>query len=196
MPGFAFPEAGPVGLGSPPYRPAPPIRRPSVLCSAKTALCPSRFTSLPLVPRYLASLPSFVASSRLAYGGTRSACARTFLSGRPIRSRQGDRWLSQVPELPLCTHAPLSDPGGARLARHYAHPTAAFRRTKNVGSSTIIEISGLYLAACALATPGSGLRLTARPRVHYRPAGYALIGWDFHPLGNNGSFLSSVRVGP
>src|SRR4029453_2900650 len=25
---------------------------------------------------------------------------------------QGDRWLSHVPESPLCLHAPLSDPGG------------------------------------------------------------------------------------
>jgi hypothetical protein len=82
------------------------------------------------------------------------------------------------------------------MARLCAFRTAAFRHTKNVGSTTIIEISGLHHAAYALATPGFGLRLTARPRVHYRPAGYALIGWDSHPLGNNGSFHFTDRVGP
>jgi hypothetical protein len=37
MPGVAFPPVGPVGLSSPPS---------SVLCSAKTATCPSRVASL------------------------------------------------------------------------------------------------------------------------------------------------------
>src|SRR5215471_8816316 len=30
---------------------------------------------------------------------------------------QGDRWFSQVPELPLWRHAPLSDPGGILRTR-------------------------------------------------------------------------------
>jgi hypothetical protein len=40
---------------------------------------------------------------------------------------QGDRWLSQVPELPLEIHAPLSDPGGVPSARQSVAGTAAFR---------------------------------------------------------------------
>lgn len=44
MPGFAFPEVGPVGLGSPPFR-STPMGAPSVLCSAKTAVAPSRVAS-------------------------------------------------------------------------------------------------------------------------------------------------------
>ena len=43
MPGVAFPLVGSLGLGSPPS---------SVLCSAKTARCPSWVASLPLAPQY------------------------------------------------------------------------------------------------------------------------------------------------
>src|SRR6266446_5704976 len=46
---------------------------------------------------------------------------------------QGDRWLSQVPEFPLWTHAPLSDPGGVPRTRPTAPRTAAFRRLQTVG---------------------------------------------------------------
>src|SRR5215510_8229660 len=43
MPGVAFPPVGPVGLSSPPSL---------VLCSAKTARCPSWVASLPLASQY------------------------------------------------------------------------------------------------------------------------------------------------
>src|SRR5262249_2117472 len=46
---------------------------------------------------------------------------------------RGDRWLSHVPELPLCLHAPLSDPGGVLGTRHVAPRTAAFRPLETVG---------------------------------------------------------------
>jgi len=137
MPGVAFPETGPVGFGSPPYRRCASSAPPSVLCSAKTALCPSRFASLPLAYRYLVLLPCFVASSRLASSGLHSACARTCSPGCPIRLSQGDRWLSQVPELPLCAHALISDPGGDGRTRLCALPSAAFRQAENVGFSTM-----------------------------------------------------------
>jgi hypothetical protein len=46
---------------------------------------------------------------------------------------QGDSWLSQVPESPLCLHAPLSDPGGVLNTRLVASRTAAFRPLETVG---------------------------------------------------------------
>jgi len=103
--------------------------------------------------------------------------------GPPLRAcGQGDRWLSHVPELPLSTHAPLSDPGGVLRTRHSAPRTAAFRSVETVGFplrptwrdilvSTTIPISGLNHAACILATPGSVRPLTGRH------AGSLLIGW-------------------
>ena len=77
-------------------------------------------------------------------------------------------WLSQVPELPLCMHAPLLDPGGVLTARPCAFRTAAFRPLETVGVplcivlrvillSTTLPISGLNDAACILA-PSSFVR--------------------------------------
>ena len=55
-------------------------------------------------------------------------------SGPPFPGvAQGDRWLSQVPELPLEIHAPLSDPGGVPSARQSVSGTAAFRCQETVG---------------------------------------------------------------
>src|SRR5262249_10034561 len=96
--------------------------------------------------------------------------------------QQGDRWLSQVPELPLWTHAPLSAPGGVLPTRHTAPRTAAFRPVETVGVplrttgrdillSTTLHFSGLYHAACVLATPGSIRPLAGRH------AGSLLTGW-------------------
>src|SRR5262249_44330977 len=118
--------------------------------------------------------------------------------------QQGDRWLAQVPELPLWTHAPLSDPGGVLRTRHTAPRTAAFRSVETVGFplrtpgrdillSTTLHFSGLSHAACVLATPGSIRPLAGRH------AGSLLTGWrgvdqvglepcDSHPLGNNNPF--------
>ena len=46
---------------------------------------------------------------------------------------QGDGRLSRVPGLPICPHAPLSDPGGVPPARLGANRTAAFRPLHIVG---------------------------------------------------------------
>src|SRR5512135_1499040 len=46
---------------------------------------------------------------------------------------QGDGRLSRVPGLPLCPHAPLSDPGGVPFACPGANRTAAFRCLDTVG---------------------------------------------------------------
>jgi hypothetical protein len=92
-------------------------------------------------------------------------------AGSPDRQLlQGDRWLSQVPELPLWRHAPLSDPGGVLGTRHVASRTAAFRPLETVGFplptalrdillSTTLHISGLHHAACLLAPSSSVLPL-------------------------------------
>ena len=50
-------------------------------------------------------------------------CSAGFLPALP----HGNIRLSQVPELSLCVHAMISDPGGVPFARHIATGTAAFR---------------------------------------------------------------------
>ena len=164
MPGVAFPPVGPVGDGSPPS---------SVLCSAKTAIRPisGRFARRSLPDTLLA--PARSCCPCWARGRVEALRPRQGLwsPGPPIRvCRQGDRWLSQVPEFPLCMHAPLSAPGGALGTRPHAPRTAAFRCVQTVGvpldpsegicMTTTILISGLYHAACLLTTPGSVHPLT------------------------------------
>jgi hypothetical protein len=90
----------------------------------------------------------------------------------------GDRWFSHVPELPLCRHAPLSDPGGVLRTGHTAPRTAAFRRMQTVGFdrdttaallwSTTLHISGLPHAACLLA-PSSFVRPLLGWHVEFAP---------------------------
>jgi hypothetical protein len=92
-------------------------------------------------------------------------------AGSPDRQLlQGDRWLSQVPELPLCVHAPLLDPGGVPASCLFESGTVAFRPLETVGFpllsalrvillSTTIPISGLHHAARMLASSSSVLPL-------------------------------------
>jgi hypothetical protein len=155
MPGIAFPPVGPGGLGSPPS---------AVLCFAKTA-------SLPISGRFALArfpipclLPSFVVSlTGSCSGGSPRPRRGLWSPGPPVREYgPGDRWLSHVPEFPLCMHAPLSDPGGVLDPRHTAARTAAFRCVHTVGFplddllrdillSTTLHLSGLNHAACILA---------------------------------------------
>jgi hypothetical protein len=144
-----------VGLGSPPS---------SVLCSAKTALYPSRVASL--VARF--PIPRLLPYVRgVPYGlviGWKPPTRQGLWSPGPLirECGRGDRWLSQVPELPLWMHAPFSDPGGVPHTRQNASGTVAFRCVQTVGFplrtamrdillSTTIHISGLNHAACLLA---------------------------------------------
>ena len=135
-------------------------------------------------PRYLACFASFVLSvTGSCHGGSNHATPGLLVTRSPIPGiQQGERWLSQVPELPLWLHAPLSDPGGVLNPCHIASRTAAFRRLQTVGfplrttgrdilMSTTIPISGLNHAACVLATPGFVRPLTGRH------AGSLLTGW-------------------
>jgi hypothetical protein len=159
MPGVACPPVGPVGDGSPPS---------SVLCSAKTALRPvsGRFARRSLPDTLLAAARSCCLC--WARGRVEALRPRPGLGspGPPVRVwRHGDRWLSQVPALPLWRYAPLSDPGGVLRTCHNALRTAAFRCVQTVGVpldtpegtfvTTTIRLSGLSHAACLLTTPGS-----------------------------------------
>jgi hypothetical protein len=101
MPGVAFPPGGPVGLSSPPSQ---------VRCSATTATMSisGRFAwhslpdTLPASVAFVVSLAgSWPSASRPGTPGP--VVARSPYPGY----RQGDRWLSQVPKLPLGMHAPL-----------------------------------------------------------------------------------------
>lgn len=125
-------------------------------------------------------------------------------AGSPDRHLwQGDRGLSQVPELPLWRHAPLSHPGGVLGARHVASRTAAFRPLETVGFpllpalraillSTTIHISGLHPAACLLAPSSFVLPLLGVP-VEFAPDPLARRWWGLsrigsHPRGNSTQF--------
>jgi hypothetical protein len=177
MPGLAFPPVGRLGLASPPS---------PVLCSATTTPCPSRWPLRPLGHRYL-FVPSVrvLSSSSLALRNPCVNARPAWSPGTPLPGcRQGNKWLSQVPRLPLCLHAPLFDPGGVLSTRLVALRTAAFHLIDGVGFpaiqltvillSTTIQISGLNYAACFFAPPGFRRPLPAAQRtrrVRYQPVG-------------------------
>ena len=136
LPDGAFPPVGRLGLTSPPS---------SVLYAATTALCPSRVASL--VARFpIPCVLSWFVVSLTGSGprGKLPGSRQGFWSpGPPLRvSRQGDRWLSQVPEFPLWRHAPLSAPGGVLRTRHCAPRTAAFQRMQTVGYPRLYPFRG------------------------------------------------------
>jgi hypothetical protein len=127
---------------------------------------PTRLGSLrsSLASRYLACFRAFVVALTGSCSGGSPRPRQGFWSpGPPVRAYgPGERWLSHVPEFPLCMHAPLSDPGGVLPTRHIARRTAAFRRVPTVGFplhttlsdilvSTTLHLSGLHHAACLLA---------------------------------------------
>ena len=174
-----LPYSGSLGRRFPTFPAGASCAPPSVICSAKTAASPSRVASLSLATRYLDCYPCFVSPvSGSPAAGSPSTDARTLLTRSPhLLSQypgicQGDQRLSQVPELPLCVHAPLSDPGGVPQTGLDVCGTAAFRSRDDVGFlpllrdyplTTIIGISGFNNAACTLATPGTGLPLRGLP---------------------------------
>jgi hypothetical protein len=114
--------------------------------------------------------------------------------------------LSQVPEGPLCTHAPLSDPGGVLTTRPCVARTAAFRGMARVGFAlaltceaipltTTRPISGRNNAACFLTTPGVTHPLQAMPAGALPTAwlGVSRVGFEpcaagSHPLGHDTEF--------
>ena len=110
LPDVAFPPGGRLGLTSP---------RSTVVCGAPTATWPSRGSSLVARSPIPCVLPSFVVSPQGSWPGRSAQPTPGLLVTRsPIPGlSQGARWLSQVPEFPLCRHAPLSDPGGVLHTR-------------------------------------------------------------------------------
>jgi hypothetical protein len=144
IPGVAFPPVGPLGRRFPTFPTRNSGSRPAVLCSAQTATGPPRGRSvLPLLPRSLGLRLLFcVPWSRKARVRGRRLLSTPgvfpSLGGTPTPDcPQGDHGLSHVPELPLCLHAPLSDPGGALHTRLVVSRTAAFRSRHTVGFSSL-----------------------------------------------------------
>ena len=94
--------------------------------------------------RYLGLTRHFSCSSRLGPGWAHPpgaspvGCQGVDFAGHPLSGfgSQGDGRLSRVPGLPLCTHAPLSDPGGVPSARLDADRTTAFRTLNAVSFRT------------------------------------------------------------
>jgi hypothetical protein len=122
----ALPPVGRLGLTSP---------RSTVVCDATTATWPSRGSSLVARSPIPGVLPSFVVSPQGSWPGRSAQPTPGLLVTRsPMPGlSQGARWLSQVPEFPLCRHAPLSDPGGVLHTRQSAPRTAAFQCVQTVG---------------------------------------------------------------
>ena len=161
MPGVAFPPVGPVGLSSPPSQ---------VLCSAKTARCPSQGTSL--VAR--APIPCLFLCVRgvplgLVVWSKPPDYARAFGHPVPHSGRMARRQValpsSRATPVETCPvlrprwcpeHSPsrlqdccLPATGNRRLSPRYP--------LRDILSSTTIRISGLNDAAC-LFVPSSSVR--------------------------------------
>ena len=145
MPGIAFPQPCGFYRGSlGPWFPTRPGRSysPAPRYCALLRLPSSVPVGLLLAPfRYLGLTRYASCPSRLAPGLARLLVASTSkrqgvdYAGHPCSGdcSQGDGRLSRVPGLPLCPHAPLSDPGGVPPARLGADRTAAFRCLHIVG---------------------------------------------------------------
>ena len=135
IPGFTFPLSTVGRLGyitSPPTRPRFSHRdlryyvplRPPLPISGRFAFAP-----FPIPCCCLRLCPAGSGSSTASR--CRSFVARALDPPVPLFFRlydvQGDRWLSQVRELPLYAHAPVFDPGGVPHTCHDVFGTAAFQ---------------------------------------------------------------------
>lgn len=190
---------GRLGLTSP---------RSPVLCFATTAPYPSRVASLPLASQYLVC---FLTLCSLWLVDARKLPINARALGHPVpllfrECSQGDTGLSQVPELPLWCHAPLSsDPGGVPSTGHLADRTAAFHSRHGVGFgcsvcteqlsfwSTTLLISGLADAAWHLASSGSvrllrGLHAEFTTELLAKRCSDGTRVHNSHPLGNTDLF--------
>jgi hypothetical protein len=139
-----------------------------------------RLPPVPLGVLHLSFVPRYLACSSRSWCPRRARCLveaprqrqGLWSPGPPFRdSRHGDRWLSQVPEFPLCKHAPLLDPGGVLHTRHDALRTAAFQCLETVGSPQRYTFRGsIPRPACSL-HPASYGPLRGGTRVRYCPVG-------------------------
>jgi hypothetical protein len=101
---------------------------------------------------------------------------------------QGNKWLSQVPRLPLCLHAPLFDPGGVRSTRLVVLRTAASHLHESVGFPArllaVILCPQLYKFRGSITRPASSLPLASDPRCRFCPQGSLPACWlDFGWVG-------------
>ena len=195
MPGVAFPLVGRLGLTSPP---SPVLCVPLCPVSGRFA-CRSRPSTLPAAVAFVVSLTG-------SWSGRSPHTTPGLLVARPPMpgTEQGDRWLSQVPELPPCMHAPLLDPGGVLVTRQSAPRTTAFRPLETVGFplhpalrdillSTTILIAGLNHAACLLFPPAPYSHHWACTWISLLTCwlGFDRVGLEpyrSHPLGNRNQF--------
>jgi hypothetical protein len=167
MPGLAFPPVGRLGLTSPPSQ---------VLRSATTATCPSCWPVLPLGHQYLvcsvSSCPFFKLVNAQERLRQRLAClvTRYTVSGGLTR-RQMALPSSQVTPFkrmprsstPVVSSALAFTHSGLLPSAHLTASAFPAPTTSRYPSSTILQISRLYHAACALASPGFGLPLPVLP---------------------------------
>ena len=175
MPGFAFPRVGPLGLGSPPS---------SVLCSAKTADCPSRSPSLLARPPIPWPAPFGSCSVAGSPVGTAQNPSDAWTFVQPVAHPLRHLWRETVgsPKFPSCpcecmprSQTPVVPQG----LRHNAPKTAAFRDQQTVGFPPLAPqsgypndhnyaISGLNHAACTLAPSGFAHPIAGNARgLHY-----------------------------
>ena len=187
MPVVAFPPVGSVGLSSPPSQ---------VLCFAKTALCPSRDTSLvaraliPCLFRCVRGVPC-----GLVGGSKPPDHARAFVHPVPhsgnVARRQMALPSSRVTPMNACpalrprwcpTHSPLRVwdcclpvPGNRRLSPRYS--VESYPAVHDV-TLFGVRSRGLHPRSVKLRTP---IARCARG-LHSRPAGWALVRWDWHVL--------------
>jgi hypothetical protein len=187
MPGIAFPPVGSVGLSSPPSQ---------VLCFAKTALCPSPGASLvaraliPCLFRCVRGVPRGLVSWSKPPDHARAFDHPVPHSGNVTR-RQMALPSSRVTPMKACpalrprwcpTHSPfrgwdccLPVPGNRRLSSRYS-----VESYPAVHDYTLFGVRsrGLHPRFVQLRTPIAGC---ARG-LHSRPAGWALVRWDWHLL--------------
>ena len=128
-----------------------------------------------LASRYLGCSLPLCPATRFAGSGKLSTTARALGPPVPLLFRrfgQGDTWLSQVPEFPLCRPAPLSDPGGVPPTCHAVNGTAAFRSFHRVGFGCPACAEQLSCCPQLYSFRGS----IPRPGVLLPPAPYAPCG--------------------
>jgi hypothetical protein len=186
LPDGACPPVGRLGLPSPPS---------PVLGPATTAPSPSRGPSLVARSPIPCLLPSCVVSHTGSWpGGSPRSRQGLWSPGPPRRDEgQGDRWLSHVPEFPLCRHAPLSDPGGVLRTRQHAPRTPAFQPLDTVGFPPRSPLRGAITRPVSSLHPASSGPVRGGTRVHSCPVGSTVVRWDLrltdsHPRGHTNQF--------
>ena len=137
------------------------LRLPSY--PSRVASLVARFPIPCVLPSFVVSLPGSGPRGKLP-GSRQGFCS----PGPPFRvCRQGDRWLSQVPEFPLWRHAPLSDPGGVLGTCHDAPRTTAFQRMHTVGFPQLYPFRGSITRPVSSLHPAPYGPLRGGTRVRY-----------------------------